>query len=86
MVLDADALNILARNPAYMQRLPQGSIITPHVGEFARLFGATESSYVRLQAAQAYSMTFGVTIVLKGAHTVVVTQHGTMNFNSTGNP
>ena len=86
MVLDADALNIIARNPAYMQRLPQGSIITPHVGEFARLFGATESSYVRLQAAQAYSITFGVTIVLKGAHTVVVTQLGTMHFNSTGNP
>lgn len=86
MVLDADALNILARNPAYMQRLPQGSIITPHIGEFARLFGETESSYVRLQAAQAYSMTFGVTIILKGAHTVVVTQLGTMHFNSTGNP
>lgn len=86
MVLDADALNIIARNPAYMQRLPRGSIITPHVGEFARLFGATESSYVRLQAAQAYSITFGVTIVLKGAHTVVVTQLGTMHFNSTGNP
>ena len=86
MVLDADALNILARNPKYMQRLPHGSVITPHVGEFARLFGATDSSYVRLQAAQAYAMTFGVTIVLKGAHTVVVTQLGTMHFNSTGNP
>ena len=86
MVLDADALNILARNPKYMQRLPQGSVITPHVGEFARLFGATDSSYVRLQAAQAYAMTFGVTIVLKGAHTVIVTQMGTMHFNSTGNP
>lgn len=86
MVLDADALNILARNPKYMQRLPQGSVITPHVGEFTRLFGATDSSYVRLQAAQAYAMTFGVTIVLKGAHTVVVTQMGTFHFNSTGNP
>ena len=86
MVLDADALNILARNPKYMQCLPQGSVITPHIGEFARLFGATDSSYVRLQAAQAYAMTFGVTIVLKGAHTVVVTQMGTFHFNSTGNP
>ena len=86
MVLDADALNILARNPKYMQRLPQGSVITPHVGEFARLFGETDSSYVRLQAAQAYAMTFGVTIVLKGAYTVIVTQMGTMHFNSTGNP
>lgn len=86
MVLDADALNILARNPKYMQRLPQGSVITPHIGEFARLFGATDSSYVRLQAAQAYAMTFGVTIVLKGAYAVVVTQLGTFHFNSTGNP
>lgn len=86
MVLDADALNILARNPKYMQCLPQGSVITPHVGEFARLFGATDSSYVRLQAAQVYAMTFGVTIVLKGAYTVVVTQMGTFHFNSTGNP
>ena len=86
MVLDADALNILARNPKYMQCLPQGSVITPHVGEFARLFGSTDSSYVRLQAAQVYAMTFGVTIVLKGAYTVIVTQLGTMHFNSTGNP
>ena len=86
MVLDADALNIMARNPKYMQRLPQGSVITPHVGEFKRLFGETDSSYVRLQAAQAYAMTFGVTIVLKGAYTVIVTQLGTMHFNSTGNP
>ena len=86
MVLDADALNILARNPKYMQCLPHGSIITPHIGEFTRLFGATDSSYVRLQAAQAYAMTFGVTIVLKGAYTVVVTQMGTFHFNSTGNP
>ena len=86
MVLDADALNILARNPKYMQCLPQGSVITPHVGEFARLFGATDSSYVRLQAAQVYAMTFGVTIVFKGAYTVVVTQMGTFHFNSTGNP
>lgn len=85
MVLDADALNILARNPKYMQRLPQGSVITPHIGEFARLFGSTDSSYVRLQAAQAYAMTFGVTIVLKGAYTMVVTQMGTFHFNSTGN-
>ena len=86
MVLDADALNILARNPIYLQRLPQGSVITPHIGEFSRLFGATDSSYVRLQAAQAYATTFGVTIVLKGAHTVVVTPLGAMLFNSTGNP
>lgn len=86
MVLDADALNILSRNPKYMQCLPQGSIITPHVGEFSRLFGAADSSFVRLQAARAYASTFGVTVVLKGAYTAVVTPQGAMHFNSSGNP
>lgn len=85
MVLDADALNILSRNPQYLQRLPQGSVITPHVGEFNRLFGKTNNSYIRLVAAQAYAMSFGVTIVLKGAHTVVTSPEGVHYFNSTGN-
>lgn len=86
MVLDADALNILSRNPKYLQCLPQGSIITPHVGEFSRLFGAADSSFVRLQAARAYAATFGVTVVLKGACTAIVTPQGAMHFNSSGNP
>ena len=86
MVVDADALNILARNPKYMQMLPQGSVITPHAGEFARLFGATDNSCVRLQAAMIFASTFGVTIVLKGAYTVVVTPTGELHFNSTGTP
>ena len=86
MVLDADALNILSRNPQYLQRLPQGSVITPHVGEYHRLFGKTNNSYIRLVAAQAYAMSFGVTIVLKGAHTVVTSPEGVHYFNSTGNP
>ena len=86
MVLDADALNILAHNPHYIQRLPQGSVITPHVGEFARLFGASDSSYARLQAAQAHAKEYGVTILLKGAYTAVITPQGTIHFNSTGNP
>ena len=86
MVLDADALNILACNPQYIQRLPQGSVITPHVGEFARLFGASDSSYARLQTALACAREHGVTILLKGAYTAVITPQGEMHFNSTGNP
>ena len=86
MVLDADALNILVRNPQYMQRLPQGSVITPHVGEFARLFGASDSSYARLQTALACAREYGMTILLKGAYTAVITPQGAMHFNSTGNP
>jgi NAD(P)H-hydrate epimerase len=86
MVIDADALNILSRNPQYLQRLPQGSVITPHVGEFNRLFGKTNNSYIRLMASLAYAKSFGVTIVLKGAHTVVTSPTGIHYFNTTGNP
>lgn len=86
MVLDADALNILARHPKYLQSLPPGSVITPHLGEFSRLFGETSSSFVRLQAAKAFSGTFGVTVVLKGAYTAVISPDGSISFNSTGNP
>lgn len=86
MVIDADALNILSRNPQYLQRLPQGSVITPHVGEFNRLFGKTNNSYIRLMASLAYAKSFGVTIVLKGAYTVVTSPDGVHCFNTTGNP
>lgn len=86
MVLDADALNILSRNPQYLQRLPQGSVITPHVGEFNRLFGKTNNSYIRLMASLAYAKSFGVTILLKGAYTVVTSPCGVHHFNTTGNP
>ena len=86
MVLDADALNILARNPEYMNRLPQGSVLTPHAGEFDRLFGATEDTFERLRKASAYAVESGVTVLLKGAHTVVIAPDGNLHFNSTGNP
>lgn len=86
MALDADALNIIARNPKYLQCLPAGSVITPHIGEFGRLFGAAGSTSVRLRAALVYANTFGTTVVLKGAYTAVVTPDGNLYFNSTGNP
>lgn len=86
MVLDADALNILARNPEYMNRLPQGSVLTPHAGEFDRLFGAAEDTFERLRKASAYAVESGVTVLLKGAHTVVIAPDGNLHFNSTGNP
>lgn len=59
MVLDADALNILAENPQWLAQVPKGSIITPHPGEMKRL--AMEPDEI----AQKY----GITVVLKGHHT-----------------
>ena len=85
MVLDADALNILSRNKEYLSRLPEGSIITPHIGEFTRLAGECASSYERLQRAVELARECNITVVLKGAYTAVVTPCGNCFFNTTGN-
>ncbi|MBO5806960.1 MAG: NAD(P)H-hydrate dehydratase [Bacteroidaceae bacterium] len=86
MVLDADALNVLARNSEYLRRLPQGSVLTPHPGEFARLFGKTPNTYLSISAVRAFARDCGFAVVLKGTHTVVIAPDGNLYFNSTGNP
>ncbi len=86
MVLDADALNILARNPGYLSRLPQGSIITPHPGEFVRLTGVGGTRLESIERAARLAKENNICVVLKGAYTVVVAPDGNLHFNTTGNP
>ena len=86
MVLDADALNILADNLTWCGFLPKGSIFTPHPGEFDRLAGKTTDEHDRLDKAIELAHRFQVYVVLKGAHTVIVCPDGRCFFNSTGNP
>jgi NAD(P)H-hydrate epimerase len=83
-VVDADALNIIARE-GWLERLPQRCIITPHVGEFDRLFGKHYSSFDRLQTQLKMAGELKIFIVLKGAHTRIATPNGFVYFNSTGN-
>lgn len=85
MVVDADALNILAKNREWLGRLPEGSVITPHPGEFARLVGASATSYEALQKARSLAVSNNICVVLKGAYTVVVSPQGECSFNSSGN-
>lgn len=86
LVIDADGLNIIAENSELLEKLPQGAIITPHPGEFDRLFGKSNSGYERLIKAIEKSAKYGIVIVLKGADTQVVCPNGQVFFNSTGNP
>lgn len=86
MVLDADALNILAENPTWLPFLPGGSVLTPHPREFERLAGKYADDYERLEIARAFSLKYQVYIVLKGAYTAVICPDGRIYFNSTGNP
>ena len=86
LVIDADGLNIIAENSDLLKLVPIDSIITPHPGEFDRLFGKSTTGYQRLQLAIEKSKEFKVVIVLKGAYTQVICPEGNVYFNSTGNP
>ena len=86
LVLDADAINILARNPGWLEILPHGTILTPHPGEFDRLVGSSGSMWERYQKQLELSGKYKINIILKGAHSILVTQEGETWFNTTGNP
>jgi len=86
LLLDADAINILADNPTWLAFLPKGTVLTPHPGEFARLAGKTSNSFDRLEVLRALCIKYNLTIVLKGAYTVVCSPLGNCYFNPTGNP
>lgn len=86
MVLDADALNCMAKRPTLLTLLSSMSIITPHAGEFDRLFGEHHSSEERLRKAVEAARQYNIIVVLKGHYTAVVRPDGKVYFNSTGNP
>ena len=85
IVIDADAINILASHKAWIQQIPAGSIITPHVGEFERLEGSASDSYDRLSKAVRLAERQQAFIVLKGHYTAIVTPMGRVMFCPTGN-
>ena len=73
-VLDADALTLVAQDPTLLEgREPQTTLLTPHAGELARLLGVDRDDVEarRLDRARAAADRFGVTVLLKGATTLV---------------
>lgn len=87
-VLDADALNILAKNKELLKKVKAPLVLTPHEGEMARLLGKTPASIQknRWESARAFAKEHKVVLVLKGAGTVVADPKGNIFINSTGNP
>ncbi|MFY0652367.1 MAG: NAD(P)H-hydrate dehydratase [Cyclobacteriaceae bacterium] len=85
MILDADALNIISTY-GLIDIIPQGSILTPHPGEFRRLVGDWGNDFERLELQRAFSQEHQVIIILKGAHSSITDQQGNVYFNTTGNP
>jgi ADP-dependent NAD(P)H-hydrate dehydratase / NAD(P)H-hydrate epimerase len=85
MVLDADALNLIADNPEMWEYIPKESILTPHPKEFERLFGKIDNDFERLERLRVQAKSLKINILLKGAHTIVADTEGVCFFNATGN-
>jgi hydroxyethylthiazole kinase-like uncharacterized protein yjeF len=85
LVADADALNIIAKQPDLLSKLPKNTIITPHPKEFARLFGDTTNSMTQVDHARIQAMRYNINIVLKNHHTAIITSEGECWYNTTGN-
>jgi ADP-dependent NAD(P)H-hydrate dehydratase / NAD(P)H-hydrate epimerase len=88
LVVDADALNLIAADPLAWPRRGSPTVLTPHPGEAARLLGATTGAVQedRVGAARAIADKFGAVAVLKGARTVIAAPDGRLAVNPTGNP
>lgn len=87
VVLDADALNAAARNTDIFARFKKDVVITPHPGEMSRLTGL-DTGYIqrnRMEVAVRYAKQWGITVVLKGAGTIIANKDGTVFINPTGN-
>ena len=85
MVIDADALNIIAANNLF-HLIPKESILSPHPGEFRRLFGHSKNDFEELEVQRKKSIELNVYIVFKGAYSRISTPEGKVYFNSSGNP
>ncbi|MDX1905426.1 MAG: NAD(P)H-hydrate dehydratase [Bacteroidia bacterium] len=86
LVVDADALNLLAAHPDLWLLLPSHTILTPHPGEMARLTGLTHVQERRLETAERLAQDRQVIVILKGAGTLIACPDGTTFVNPTGNP
>ena len=88
-VLDADALNNMASQLEVLSKLKMTPILTPHPGEMARLLATTSAKSInedRIGVAQTFAATHQVTLVLKGANTVIANPKGHIAICPTGNP
>ena len=91
LVLDADALNILAQRPDLRTLLlarKAATVLTPHPGEAARLLdcGIGEVQADRVAAVLQLAQKFGCSVVLKGASSLCAARDGKLFVNQTGNP
>lgn len=88
LIIDADGLNTIAMDMELLSKAKKTPIITPHMGEMARLSGKTVQDIIseRLDIATEISKKYRAVTVLKDASTVITAPNGDIYFSPTGNP
>lgn len=88
LVIDADGINALQGNAAILKTAKSPVILTPHIGEMARLTDMRRTDLLAdlVRTAKSFSPGFGSYLVLKGAPTLVASPEGRLFINTTGNP
>ena len=88
VVFDADGINALAGHIDILSHMQQTPVLTPHDGEFARLFGTLppEGARARMLAASDAARQSGCVVLLKGHRTIIAAPDGRCAINPTGNP
>jgi len=85
LVLDADGLNIVAKNQKIISKIPTQTIFTPHKQELKRLIGDWDNDFDMLSKTKAFSVKNDCIVVIKGANTLTVYKEE-VSINTTGNP
>lgn len=85
MVIDADAIHIVAATPSLLKKIPKKSIFTPHLGELEKLVGPWENDFEKLEKTKAFCKKHEMIVLIKGANSMTVFGDE-MYINTTGNP
>ena len=84
ITLDADALNILSKIEKWWEKFKVPTLITPHMGEYEKLFKVKKDD-ISLESIKTISKNTNLTILLKGANTIITTPDGTQKINTLAN-
>lgn len=85
LVIDADGLNLLSKNPNFLELLPEGTVLTPHPKELERIIGPWNNDFEKLEKVKSLVQKHQIILVLKGAYTFIVTSED-IYINTSGNP
>ena len=85
MVIDADGLNLLSKNPEFVDYIPERSVLTPHPKELERLIGEWKDDFEKLEKVKKFSIEHDLIMVIKGSYTFTIYKEEIF-INNSGNP